>query len=256
MNFKKVSVYSILLIVATLFLPNLTLAGNTPAAGVTVDNMSETVAAKAISEFRQATTDIDKLAKLKIAGGNLVVARLNTLNKLVTVITAADVDASLKSNLITATQSQISQLTTVKSTISDETSLDNLKSDVKSIYNGHFVYALFIPEIHGQVAADRMSNVVDSLSGLEPKIESYLAELKSSGVDTAKGDASYADYKAELSSAKNSIQSANMKFQSIDLTQFAAAKQDLDSGITSLNSAKSALASAKIDLQTITALSK
>lgn len=223
---------------------------------VSVDNSSETSANNAIANFRKAANDTTRITNLKTAGDKLIQARLNTLNKLITTISNANIDSSIKTDLTSQVQGQISQLTTLQSTIASETNLANLKNDIKSIFPNHYIYVLFIPVIHSQVAATRINKAIATLTSLEPQIESFLSQLKTEKTDTTSGDAAYADYKTQLATATNATSSAIASFKSVDLSNETSGKSALSAGRTSLTNAKNALEKVKSDLQTIANLSK
>lgn len=249
---KKLFTLLTIFTIFTVISCNSVFASNAEAnPSVSVDNTSETSASTAIASFRKATSEAIRIAKLKTSGDSYITARINALNKLITRINNANIDTSSKTILLAKVESMIAQLNTLKTNIDGETSLTVIKSDIRSIFNGHYTYSLFIPSLYGEVTASRINKEIGTLTALEPQIESYLSQLNTNGVDISSGNTAYTDFKTQLEAAATAVQNAITKFGSIDLNNFATSKQILASGRAYLTTARQDLGKAKNDLQII-----
>jgi hypothetical protein len=99
-------------------------------------------------------------------------------------------------------------LNSIKDGVSSTTDGATLKADVEQVRKANRVYALVIPQTHIQAAADRQLTIITQMETLGVKLSARIAEMKTAGKDTTKEDAAYADYTAQLASAKVSTQAA------------------------------------------------
>jgi hypothetical protein len=227
-------------------------ATNTNAA---VANPEDT-AKSAIASFKLQASTTQKIAKLQEAGQAYISSRVNTLAAVLTRISALKINDAATTNLKNQVNSQISDLNGLMTQISNESDLTKLKDDVKSIFNGHYIYALFVPSVHASVASDRLETVSTKLTALEPKIEAYLSGLKTKGVDITAGETAFGDFKTQITIIQSATQAANDKIAALNLSDFSNSKTLMTQVKVSIKTAQQALAKASGDLNTISGLSK
>ena len=223
---------------------------------ITVDTQTDTTANAIVGEFRKAANTAAKILKLKQAGDSYISARSTSLTSLSARLSGITLDSSIKATLQSQVDAQVTALADLKTKIGNDADVETLKADVRSVFDIHHIYAVFMPAIQGQITASRLTAAIAKLAGLEPKIESYLTNIKSTGVDTSKGDTAYQDYKNQLTDAKSALASALVKFSGVDLTQLDASRSSISEGRVLLSTVRQDLSKAKIDLETITSLAK
>lgn len=198
----------------------------------------EDAANTAINAYESAGA-AEKRQHLVLAGDKVVVARqaaLTALLKRVNSGTCKDISSDVKAVITADIQAISANLTTQKTTIDKDTSLDGDKSEVKSVYTGNRIFVRFVPAIHGICASEK---IIELVTGT--KITVGLAELKTGGIDTTA-------ISTDLSSAKTSAQAALTLFEKIAANPGdgnTTAVTDLKTAIQDLNAARKSLSDAK-----------
>lgn len=127
------------------------------------------------------------MTRLKEKATKEIDRRLNSLNKLIEKINAVkrltDVQ---KSTMVGQVQTEITNLTTLKTKIEGDTDIATLRTDVQSIVKSYRIYVLYIPKMTIIANADRILNLIEGeIATLTTKLQLRIDEAKSNGHDTA-----------------------------------------------------------------------
>src|SRR3989339_757212 len=113
-----------------------------------------------------------KETNLKKRADKEIDRRIKSLNNLVTKVGALKrLTADQKSLLRSQVESEIANLTALKTKIDGDTDASILKTDVQSVVKSYRVYALFLPKINILAASDQILNITDKLSSVSAKLE-------------------------------------------------------------------------------------
>lgn len=179
----------------------LMLALGAPALAQTVDvsthasvqtggaNASVTAGAQGSAEATakaRADQEIDR----RVSSLNAFLGRINGMTK---------IDATFKASLASTIQTQINDLTTLKSTIDADTTASTLKVEVQSITKSYRIYALVLPQAAIGAAADRAQTLVGMFTTLGGKLS---ARIASSSGDTSAAAAALVDFNAKVADAQ------------------------------------------------------
>lgn len=135
--------------------------------------------------------------------------RIESLNKLITKINDfKKLSETQKSSLTTQIQAEITSLQALLVKIQEDTDIDTLKEDIKSIVSSYRIYALFIPKIQIITAADRLLYISDKMSSQAALLETKIDQSATSGNNVSELNILLADMNTKIVDAKNHAQSA------------------------------------------------
>jgi len=200
--------------------------------------------AQATYAVAQPTTDEQtRLAAIKTKGSQEIDRRLTKLNGLSTKISAATkLSAADKAALTTQVTTEISGLTTLKTTLNAETTLAGAKADVLSIVSDYRVYALIVPKVYLIKVADDQQVNEAKIAAILPKIQTALTTAKNNGKNVA-------DLQLKLSDATAKQQAAEAISVSIQTKVITLQPTDYNSDHTILSGDKDQLVTARADLK-------
>ncbi len=197
-----------------------------PATGAqTRTNLSTTSAAR---ETIKTENQANLTANLRERAQREITRRITFLNELsakldkIKKLTASD-----KQILKTQIQSQIDGLNSLQAKINADTDLATLRTDVKSIINGYYIFAFFRVKIELLVAADRLSTASDNLNMIYTKLQTRISEAKSKGKDTVLLESELSDMLLKIKDAKNQYQAAETELSSLTPQGFPGNKSIL-----------------------------
>lgn len=151
-------------------------------ANTSVFAASKTDNSKAADSL-SATAQTD-LANLKSKGESEITRRITSLNSAESKISSTTkLSSSDQAYLENEVNNEISGLTTLKTTLSGETTLAAARSDVQSIFSDYRVYALLLPKIRIITAADSEQATSTKLTTLEGQLQTKINNAKSAGND-------------------------------------------------------------------------
>jgi len=159
--------------------PNKTVTGSESAG---LKGSLENLRARALSEIDRR---IDAL--------NKALNRLKNMKKI------SDAD---KSALSVQIQTEITNLTTLKSKIQADSDLATLKVDTQSIVTSYRVFLLFLPQMRLLAGADSINQVADNLTALEGKLKIRTTAAQTAGKDVTALLTLAADMDAKIADAK------------------------------------------------------
>jgi hypothetical protein len=155
--------------------------GGGPAGGGVCATQAQAVKAGATVENLRAFGDCE------------IARRLTTLDKLTDRIAKAKAltssDASTLSGLVSSTRSG---LTSLKSTIDSETSIDALKADVRKIATDFRVYVLLSPQVNLVRGADAVQASKTVFDKIAARLSARITAAKAAGKDTAAAETALA----------------------------------------------------------------
>ena len=110
-------------------------------------------------------------------------AALHALNEKVQSMTR--VQGEVKSSIDLMVVAEITALTTLKAKIAEDTALEDIKADVKSITAAYRIFMLVIPRGHIIVSADRIKTASESLTAFNERLTKRISDESSAGKDVS-----------------------------------------------------------------------
>jgi hypothetical protein len=193
-----------------------------------------------------------RITDLKTRADNEITRRITSLSSLTTRLgnmkhLTTDQIASFTNEVNT----EISNLTTVKTKIDGDTDLTTLKTDVQSIVKSYRVYALFLPQINILSAADRVLNIIDQFSVLVTKLHTRIQEAETAGKDTTALQTSLTDIENKISGAKTQAETIITMITPLTPDGYPGNKTTLQSARNMFKGIYQDFVSAKKDAQSI-----
>lgn len=176
----------------------------------------------AFAETLPATTQTQqqRLTTIKEKGNEEITRRITALSKLSSVLQSAQkLTASDKTALTSEVTSATSGLTTLKTQLDNETTLDGAKTDVQNIASEYRVFALVMPKVHLIKIADDQAVAETALTNAAAKLQTRLTSLQSSGKDVSALLTTLADMTTNITNAQKistSVQSSVISLQPTD----------------------------------------
>ncbi len=192
-----------------------------------------------------ASASAANLAKVISRSDTAITTRIDALNKLSTRIgQMKNIPASEVSSIATEVQTEIGNLTTLKSKIDADTTVSTARADAKTITGDYRIYALVIPQASIVASSDRITTLVNMITAIQAKLQARIATAQAAGKDVTALNAALTDMTAKLSDATSQGQTAQSGVASLAPDQ---------GNTTTAASNKSALLSARINIKTATA---
>ncbi len=221
-------------------------AGITTAANANVGNGDNLTAAV------NATVGVHLTAAMTNAKGRADTEITNRINALTALLTRVqgmkNVSANNQATIVANIQSQISGLTTLKSTIDAETSKTALKSEIQSIVNSYRTYVLIIPQAVITAASDRIGTIVGLMTTLAAKLQARINAAQAGGTDVSGASAAFTDYQAKIADAQ--VQGQAAADEVLGLQPDNGSKTTFQANISALKDARSKIVTAQQDLKT------
>lgn len=232
--------FLVLITTGLLFIPNINpVAAQTPATGTTRFNTGEGRADQ-------------KVANLKARADQEINRRLTSLNNLISRIASVKrLTADQKEALTGQVQTEITNLTQLKTKIDSDTDSATLKTDVALIVKSYRIYALFVPKIHILIASDFILDTTDKISSETGKLQTKITEQQSKGNDVASLFTALADAQAKTADAKTQAQNAQNAVLPLTPDGFPDNKTTLQSARSMLQTGHQDLKTARQDIKTI-----
>ncbi len=150
-----------------------------------------------------AGTQDQRMTRIKDRADQEIDRRIKNLGRLMDrAHVMSKLSDTTKSTLENTVQSETDALTALKAKIDADTDITTLRTDVQSITKSYRIYALVIPQGAVLAAADRLTTVADTMSGIGDKLQSRIAEAQAAGKDVSAMQSSYDDLVAKLADAK------------------------------------------------------
>ena len=152
-----------------------------------------------------------------------------------------NVDAATKASLSASLQNEISDLTTLKTKISGDTTAATVRTDVKDITAGNRVFMLVEPQARILAAADRVTTIVGMMNALVPKLQTRIADATTAGKDVTALGLALADLQSRVADATT---------QGMNASSSVTGLVPDNGNATIMASNTAALKAARADLQT------
>lgn len=134
---------------------------------------------------KAAERQTNALAKIKQKGQNMIDIRLKSLNNLLDKIkNTKHISDSDKVFLTTSIQNAITGLTSLKTTIEQDTTVEQATAHVKQIVTDYRIFLIFEPKIRITAVIDNLQTLSASSASLSGKLQTYVDKLKTEGKDT------------------------------------------------------------------------
>jgi hypothetical protein len=201
-----------------------------------------------------ADTTAQHVAAIQAKGDTDITARITSLNSLVTKVNAAKkLSTSQKSGLTTGMQSEVTGLTTLKTTLDAETTVAGAKTDFQNIFAQHYIYAFFLPRTERIIAADNENDAAALLTSLVPKLQAYIAQAQTAGKDVTALNASLADMQKNVTAASTQSASVISTLTPLTASGYPGNKTTVTNASATIKTARTALEAARADAKSIIA---
>jgi hypothetical protein len=221
-------------------------------AGITVGSILVVAPALAFAQNVQIPTSVGATVQSSISTKAMTHAdqeidrRVNNLNELIArVNTMVKVSTSDKTNFDAALTAQINTLTTLKTQIDSDTTIDSLKADIQSITKNYRIYMLVLPQARIAAASDRVQTIVGQMQDLGAKLQVRITA--DTGSDVATLQAAYTDMQAKVADAN--IQATAAVSETASLTPDNGNATVETSNTAAVKDARNKIATATSDLK-------
>ncbi len=148
-------------------------------------------------------------AYAQASGDSDITARLASLNQLSARIQSMkNVSTTVKANLATTIQTNVTGLTALKSKIDGETDIPTLRADVSSIFTVYRIYALVIPQGYILAASDRVATIDGLMTTFSTKLQARITADQTAGKDVSALQTALTDMNAKIADAGTQAQTA------------------------------------------------
>jgi hypothetical protein len=171
---------------------------------------------EAMRQARIASSTAAHIHSGIMKGDTMIQQRINSLNALITRIQGMkNVPDTAKASLVSSLQTEISNLTTLQTSLNGDTSTTTVSGSVSSITKAYRVYALVIPQAQIVAAADRVLNVTTMLTTIESKVDARIASSTTNASTTAAVNADLANFSSEVADATTQANGAVTEVSSL-----------------------------------------
>lgn len=216
------------------------------------------VGARVTQKQEQKTlVQTNAISKLKEKADKEIDRRIASLNKLIEKINAVKrLPAGQKSTMVGQIQTEITNLTTLKTKINGDTDIATLRTDVQSIVKSYRIYALYIPKITILANADKILNLIEGkMATLTTKLQLRIDEAKKNGYNVNTMTNLMTQRKAKLDDATTQANNAITKVTPLtpdgwpgNKTELQAARDMLKTARKDLNDAQKLASQVRVQL--------
>jgi|GEM_PF-5777863 len=227
--------------------------GDTDATDAAVTSTTAKPSIKAAEQESRATAraaaETKTLQKLKDRATKEIEKRIETLQKLAarmqTFKSLTSDDVAVIEGPI---QSQIQELTTLKTTVGAATSTAVLKADIELINKSYRTYALVVPQATIFASIDSVATLVSQMIQVQTKLATRLGQIASTTADISAAQVALDDFNAKIADAQKQI--TNAKSLLTGLKPDNGDKTITRSNTKMLQDARTAVQAARKDLET------
>lgn len=159
---------------------------------------------------------------------------------------AANLTSSDKTALLSVQSNDASGLTALDATIQADTTWQQAHSDCEKIVDDYHVYVLFKPQVHIVIAADTVSSVDSEISSLATQLQQKLGSNTNPTVQAA-----LADLTKQAAGAQSAVSGVSAAVLALTPSGYPANKTTLQSGFSSISTARGDLEQARADIEMI-----
>jgi hypothetical protein len=214
--------------------------------------LADTTTATA-SPTASATTLADAhLAAIQKKGDTDITTRLNSLNTLVSKINGAKkLSSTQKSDLTAEIQAEITSLTTLKTSLDGETTVEAAKTDFQNIFAQHYIFAFYIPRVERILAADRELDAATALTSISSKLQGYITQAKTAGNDVTQMQSQLTEMNTKTADAQTQAQAVIDSLISLKASGYPGNKTTIENAVSPLKTGRSDLEAARKDAKSI-----
>lgn len=144
-----------------------------------------------------------RLEDVKKQADRMIQNRISKLNR---IIERIQKDKNLlsdeKSLLTSEVQNSIDELNKLKAKIDADTTIDEVKTDIKSVINNFKVYSVLVPKIRLMIAIDDLQKLSTRAKNVTSKLQDLINKLKNQGKD--------------VTTLQSNLDGVNLKLNTID----------------------------------------
>lgn len=128
---------------------------------------------------KAAVREQEQIIRLKQQGDKMIDKRITSLNALITRINNdKNLTSDEKTTLSSDVQNAINGLTALKTKIAGDTTVADLKTDIKQIIINYKVYEILEPKMRILMIIDNLQDISNRLGLLSPKLQTFINDLK------------------------------------------------------------------------------
>lgn len=158
-----------------------------------------------------------KLSDVISRANSLIANRITTLNILNTRIqNDTRLTIAEKTALSGQIQTTISGLTSLKTKINADTSVQTALSDAKQIFTTYRVYEVLEPQIRILIILNNIQTMITRVQGLTPQLQSLITSLQSQGKDVSQLTPLLADITSQLQTISSTINADTATIQNVN----------------------------------------
>jgi hypothetical protein len=228
----------------------LTLAGliSVPVSALTSNNITT----KADKSSNDVATSADRLQLIISHGNTEIERRLTTLKALDSKIASATkLSSSDSSQLTNNVNSDISQLTTLKTQLDGATTISAAISDTRAVILDYRVYVLLVPQVNLIKTAGDQQATEAKLTNLADKLSSRLTTDSQAGADVASLESLLSDLNSKVKAAQGISSSIETGVISLTPSDYNTNHDVLSGDRNQLETAQSDIKGAISDAQSI-----
>ncbi|HYA00006.1 MAG TPA: hypothetical protein VEK76_06605 [Candidatus Binatia bacterium] len=192
------------------------------------------------------------LACIKQRAATAIANRETTLQALTTALNnSANVTAGDKSTLLGQIQGDESGLSTLNTTIQNDTTVQQAWSDAQTIVTGYRVYVLEAPKVHLVIAADTETAVESFLQSVMPAVQTAITDSNASADKKAEAQAAFNDCASQLAAAQSETSGVVGSVINLEASGYPGNEPTLASARQSVTTARQDLGNCHKDLESI-----
>ena len=227
------------------------------AVGIASLAMIFAFTASASAQSPSISSQVVTLSRLITRGDTAIGNRITALNTLETRIQAMkNVSASEQQFLAATVQTNITNLTALKTKIDADTSVTTVRADIKTITANYRIYDLIIPQGYVVASADRVDTIGGMMTTLGTQLQTKITAAQAAGKNVTTLQSALSDMTTQVANAESQAQTAQSGVISLvpdqgSATVAASNKAALVAARANIKTATANLKTAREDIQTI-----
>ena len=195
-----------------------------------------------------ATTGAASIQSMIAQSDAAVTQRIDSLNSLIARVNAMQKLSDAQKGVIVASlQSEITRLTTLKTTIDADTTASALRVDMQSITKSYRIYALVVPQTNIAAASDRALTVVGLMDAVQVKLQTRIGQLTNPSASIASAMADITSKLADVTNQANAALTStasllpdqgNTKIATANATALKSARDKIKIAMSDLKTAR------------------
>lgn len=190
-------------------------------------------------EYKKATTQEERMAKLRELGTSMIDKRLDSLDQVRQILTEAmKISETTRTGLLSRIENNISSLNALKTEIEQESDLAVLKDKVRSIITGYRIYVVFLPQTRGLAAVDRLRTYQEKLDSWKAKISEKITAARTAGYNVSEIETKLTAATDNLAAGASKLESAERNLSAMSIERVAESRAYFLNGKTNVREAR------------------